>query len=100
MGMEWENAGGEEYDLLRLLPPEEAAKVWNRAFRKGGSRMMRTWWAWPLLYVVSLPLWLGTVIFVWKFAPLLGGGLLGRIAAEVLAHVLLAVALHRLLKRL
>jgi hypothetical protein len=95
----WENAPGKEYDLLRLLPPDEAGKVWKQAFHKGGSRLFQTWWGWLLLFLVSLPLTL-TAIFVWIFAALLGGGLLGRIAAEVLVHVLLAVALHRLMKRL
>ena len=61
--------------------------------------MIRTWWAWPLLWLLALPITV-SLAAVWHVAGVLGWGVAGRIAAEVVVHLLLAYPYGQLIRRL
>jgi hypothetical protein len=92
----WNSESGWEYDVLRLLPRDEAKGVWKRALDQGTRRMVATWWAWPLIILVTLPI--AFIVLIWNAAGGLGLGWFGRVLAEVGFHVFLAGLLHPVFK--
>jgi hypothetical protein len=84
---------GCEYELLQLLPTDVAKEVWSRATRHTFGKMLVTWWAWPLMFLV----WLLTVLSMltaWNAAGLLGFGPLGRFLCEIVIHIFFFRVLH------
>jgi hypothetical protein len=87
----WAEATGWEYDLLRALPRADAGAVWRRAWARALQAAARTWWV-PTTSFAALAAWASVV---WWATAALGGGVWWRAAAEIPAHLALAVAFNR-----
>jgi hypothetical protein len=94
----WKTLPGWEYDLLRALPVEKASSLYSGASIRAGVQLLKKWWWWALVGL-SIGLAAVSVLLVWVCAAALGVGPLGRLALDVVFHILLGVTVYHPLIR-
>jgi hypothetical protein len=78
----WVNVSGWEYDILRLLPKEEAKEIYARGFSQWRKRGLMTWWFGPVLFLIAFG-FVCLLLLVSIAADAIGLGDVGTILAEL-----------------